>query len=195
MDTTRSLERSKYLDDKQLAQLLEAARRQRGWASIRGRDYALLAMLANVGMRPSEALAMRVSDFQLSDHAPTLRVRRLKKRSGSGATDELPISRGLGRVLRKYLVRFGKNDGRAFPISLRNLELRFQALARAAGLPEGVRLYCLRHTAGTRAWRASHDLRLVQEQLGHASPITTQIYTHVDPEARRRIAELAGSAL
>ena len=42
--------------------------------------------------------------------------------------------------------------------------------------------HAIRHTAATTCWRAAPHLRSVQEILGHASPATTQIYTHVTAE-------------
>ena len=186
----RALARNDYLDDRELRALLAAAR-SRAHVNAR-RDHALLALLANTGIRPSEALAMRGRDFALGGMEPMIRVRRLKKRRQQGVIDDLVISRGLARTLRPVL---GADlDHQPFRMSVRNLELLFHRYCRLAGL-EGFRLYALRHTALTRAWRATKDLRLVQELAGHASPLTTTIYTHVDPAEKRRAAELVGAAL
>ena len=56
--------------------------------------------------------------------------------------------------------------------------------ARRAGI-EGKRVspHVLRHTYATRLLREGFTIREVQELLGHASVATTQIYTHVDPQA------------
>jgi site-specific recombinase XerD len=49
--------------------------------------------------------------------------------------------------------------------------------------------HSLRHAAATAAYRATGDLRAVQDMLGHASLATTQRYLHLDDTARRRVAE------
>ncbi|MGX9346393.1 tyrosine-type recombinase/integrase [Microbacterium sp. KNMS] len=48
--------------------------------------------------------------------------------------------------------------------------------------------HALRHAGATAAYRATGDLRAVQEMLGHASLATTQRYLHLDDDARRRAA-------
>jgi site-specific recombinase XerC len=52
--------------------------------------------------------------------------------------------------------------------------------------------HLLRRTFATHQLAATGDLRAVQEVLGHASVVTTQIYTHVDHAALRRVVEAAG---
>lgn len=49
--------------------------------------------------------------------------------------------------------------------------------------------HSLRHAGATAAYRATGDLRAVQEMLGHASLATTQRYLHLDDAARRRVAD------
>lgn len=52
----------------------------------------------------------------------------------------------------------------------------------------GCNPHSLRHAGATAAFRATHDLRAVQEMLGHASMATTQRYLHLDEDARRAVA-------
>jgi integrase len=61
----------------------------------------------------------------------------------------------------------------------------------AAALPGTWTTHALRHRFGTMAYQGTHDIRVVQELLGHASPITTAIYTKVDNEAMRRAVDAA----
>lgn len=55
--------------------------------------------------------------------------------------------------------------------------------------------HTLRHKFGTAAYSGSHDLRAVQELLGHAKPETTMIYTEVGKDAKRAAARCAHQQL
>lgn len=188
------------LSDLEVKRFLAAARARH--ARDAKRDHLLLAFLLATGVRPSEALALKVEDFHLRDRDPWVRVRRLKKRTSRGVLDDLPLSRAMGRALRQWLTNHPNREradfspsARPWDFSLRYLERVFHDVARAADLPRGLKLYALRHTAGSRLYRATRDQRLVQQQLGHARLSTTEIYVHIDPERRRAAAELVGSDL
>jgi integrase len=88
---------------------------------------------------------------------------------------------------------FTKEDGS--PLKPDWLNRRFKQLARQAGLPDGVRVYDLRHGWATAALRAGVHPKLVQEVMRHSSYSTTaDIYTHVMPvhsaEAVQMVAAL-----
>jgi site-specific recombinase XerD len=57
----------------------------------------------------------------------------------------------------------------------------------SGALPDGVTAHMLRHWFATKTYTASgNDIRAVQELLGHASVATTQIYTMVESDVKRR---------
>ncbi|SDU50334.1 tyrosine-type recombinase/integrase [Gordonia westfalica] len=64
----------------------------------------------------------------------------------------------------------------------------------AEALPDGWTAHTLRHRFATRAYSVSHDLRAVQELLGHAKPETTAIYTMIQPDRLRAVAEATWAA-
>ena len=72
-----------------------------------------------------------------------------------------------------FLNRFG---GR---LSQRSIQEKVRRYSIKAALPSGVHTHTLRHSYATHLLEGGADLRVVQELMGHASPATTQIYTHV----------------
>jgi integrase/recombinase XerC len=65
-------------------------------------------------------------------------------------------------------------------ISPRVVQAQLNKLAQQAGLPVNVHPHSLRHSFASHMLQSSHDLRAVQELLGHANISTTQIYTRLD---------------
>lgn len=188
------LERGQYLEEHELVALLRAAYERRRCNARR--DHALLALLANTGIRPGEAINLIAAECRLTDHDPLIRVRRLKKRRERGVIDDLRISRPLARTLRLYIADAGITPAaRLFAITVRTVENVFRYYARRAGLDPRYRLYSLRHTALSRAYQHTGDIRLVQELAGHASVNTTQIYAHVSAQQKRRVADDVGNVV
>ena len=64
-------------------------------------------------------------------------------------------------------------------------------LASRAGLPVHVHPHMLRHSFASHVLQSSHDLRAVQEMLGHASIGSTQIYTALDFQHLAQAYDLA----
>ena len=65
-------------------------------------------------------------------------------------------------------------------LSPRTVQARLAALAMRSGLPIHVHPHMLRHSFASHVLQSSHDLRAVQEMLGHVSIGSTQIYTSLD---------------
>jgi integrase/recombinase XerD len=163
----------------QAAAFMRAARTATGPTARR--DAALLALLAELGLRVGEALALDLADFRHNRGHRTVRV------TGKGGRHrELPIPVPLARDLDAYLAgragaapdepAFTTATGRRVdPSAVFRLVRR---TARAAGLPDAdlVSPHSLRHTVATAALDAGAPLRDVQDLLGHADPRTTRRY-------------------
>ena len=65
-------------------------------------------------------------------------------------------------------------------ISPRSVQARVKHWARRQGIDANVYPHLFRHSFATHVLESSHDLRGVQELLGHANISTTQVYTHLD---------------
>jgi len=151
------------------------------------RDSAVLELFYATGIRVSELCSLDTGGL---DHdRRTVRVR------GKGDKDRtvpvgLPALRAVTRWLatgRQVLATgssgpalfIGVRGGRLDPRAARRIvheRLRETGTVRDTG-PHG-----LRHSAATHLLEGGADLRSVQEILGHSSPATTQIYTHVSIE-------------
>ena len=160
------------------------------------RDRAMLEVLYGAGLRISELVGIRTTDYDADHNAFRVRGKGDKERVallGSSARHCLQRYLRDGRpalVSTKsktwlWLNRFGG------PLSARAVQLSVRRYAQRAGLPEDVHPHLLRHSFATHMLDGGADVRVVQELLGHASVSTTQIYTHVTDAARRETVEHA----
>ncbi len=152
------------------------------------RDWAIMHVALDAGLRVSEICALRVGDVILdSDHAAII-VRDGKGHKKRGVR--------IGTALRDHLAAFiawkekaGEATSSRAPlfVSVRGGPLTrsavfriFKANARAVGIPSRFSIHSCRHTYASLLYRASnYNIRLVQKQLGHSSIQTTQIYADV----------------
>jgi integrase len=105
--------------------------------------------------------------------------------SGKGKKDRITLlSVRLLEILREYYRLYkpqeylftGQMGGQ---YSERSAQLVLKEAARRAGITRHVTLHTLRHSFATHLLENGTDLRYIQSLLGHSSPKTTQIYTHV----------------
>jgi integrase/recombinase XerC len=167
------------LDADRMARLLEI----RGDGPIVVRDRAILELLYSSGLRLAELTDLDLGDLDLSDH--TVRV------TGKGNKDRIvPVGRHARRAVSEWLEIRGelaRGPGKALfvsrqgnRLSARSVQARVSHWARRQGIDTRVYPHLFRHSFATHLLESSHDLRGVQELLGHANISTTQVYTHLD---------------
>ena len=148
------------------------------------RDRALLELIYAAGLRVSEARDLNVGNVDLASREIRVTGKGSKQRAvliGEAARSALATylnevrpklaGRDSGNAL--FLNRYG---GR---LSQRSIQAKVRRYASRVGLGTGVHTHTLRHSFATHLLEGGADLRVVQELLGHASPATTQVYTHV----------------
>ncbi len=149
------------------------------------RDYAILTLFLNCGLRLSELVGINIRDYD----GEKLRV------FGKGAKERIVYLNSACQVaLNQYLqVRPHENvkDKNAMFLSRNNSRLSgkmVQVIVKKALETAGLdttrySAHKLRHTAATLMYQYGNvDVRALQEILGHSQLSTTQIYTHVDNE-------------
>ena len=153
------------------------------------RDWAIIHVALDAGLRVSEICALTVGDAILEPDNASLIVQHGKgdKRRG------VRMGEDLRSHLSEYLARkekLGESVSAGAPLFVSSRLNRpltrtavyriFKAIAQATGLPSRFSIHSCRHTYASLLYRASdYNIRLVQKQLGHRSIQTTQIYADV----------------
>jgi site-specific recombinase XerD len=159
------------------------------------RDFAILQLLARLGLRASEVLALRLEDIDWNNGEILVH--------GKGdQLDRLPLLQEVGASIAQYLCRArGANDSRSLFLSHRAPRIGLQtpstvsaiarcALQRAGLLPSGrVGAHIFRYSLATRMLRHGASLTEIAQVLRHRSIDTTQGYAKVDLDGLRCIAQ------
>jgi site-specific recombinase XerD len=155
----------------------EVARFFRAIPSLKQRTILMLAYGA--GLRVGEVVQLRLADID--------RQRRvIRVQQGKGKKDRYTmLSPALLEMLDRYLWAARPEDllfttrRPDRPITRSTVQRYCLAARQAAGLDKRISPHTLRHSFATHLLEAGTDLRVIQVLLGHASPRTTAIYTHV----------------
>ena len=159
------------------------------------RDVAVLETIYSCGLRVSELCGLRVEDIDWSEQIVRVRGKGKKERLvpiGEPALKAIGIYWGvlLSPPLGVQPV-FRADTKKAAPLSPLQLARRLKNYLAIAGLDPALTPHKLRHSYATHLLDAGADLRSVQELLGHAHLITTQVYTHVTTERLKKAYDAA----
>jgi integrase/recombinase XerC len=167
------------LDADRMARLLSFT----GEGPLVARDRAMLELMYSSGLRLAELTDLNLGDVDIPD--ATARV------TGKGNKDRiLPVGRHALEALAAWLkerVTLAATDETALFVSQKGSRLRPRSVqarvdfwAKKQGIGTKVYPHLFRHSFASHLLESSHDLRGVQELLGHSNISTTQIYTHLD---------------
>jgi len=156
----------------------------------RERDFCILTVFLNCGLRISELANLNITDFR----EDSIRV------IGKGNKERIVyINDACAEAINDYLMirkNIAGTDNRAFFLSSRRTRISTSTIHSlvkkhllAAGLDSTkYSSHKLRHTAATLMLKSGVDVRTLQELLGHEHLNTTQIYTHVENSSLRDAA-------
>lgn len=150
------------------------------------RDYCMITLLLNCGMRLSELISINIRDIDFTENRMKILGKGNKERM-------IYLNNACISALKNYLVIRNDNpkavDEPALFISNQNKRIskrRVQQIVentvKAAELDgKGITTHKLRHTAATLMYQYGEaDILTLKELLGHSSISTTEIYTHLD---------------
>lgn len=175
----------KYLNVEEAVRLLTAIKSDTESKTVI-RDYAIVALFLNTGMRLSELVGLNLTSFdseltkvKVLGKGNKERMIYLNDAARSAITDYLKL-----RLDPKFIITSEKAfflSGRQTRISNKTVQWMVYKYLEMAGLGDrGLSVHKLRHTSATLMYQSGKvDIRVLQDILGHEQLNTTQIYTHV----------------
>jgi len=155
-----------------------------------------LSTIYGCGLRLSEGRCLRVADIDSSRMLLRIRGKGGKERYVPLPQKTLEQLRQLWRTHRsaqwlfpaltpRGVLRRGPED--CGPIRRDGLQRAFHAARRQSGVRKAAHVHTLRHSYATHLLEAGVNLRIIQNILGHATPTTTAIYTHLTEQVRQSV--------
>ena len=176
----------KYLTLEQSAALLQAVSGQN-----EKRDYAILMLFLNCGIRRSELVGLNLSDVY-DDRIRVVGKGNKERFVYFGSACRKAIDAYLTernrRVLTDNRALFGSRNGNRISVEAVHRLVK-KALLQAGLDSTQFSAHKLRHTAATMMLSGGVDVKTVQEVLGHENLNTTQIYTHIENTELKIAAE------
>jgi len=143
------------------------------------RDKLIVRIIYATGVRVSELCSINVEDIDIDDQMIRVRGKGGKIRMvfvDQETLDEIDLmvdDRLSGPLF------FGQQGNHISPRTVQHIFRKYA--------PDGITPHKIRHSYASELYRRSKNLRVVQENLGHASIKTTEVYLHTDLDERRRV--------
>lgn len=143
------------------------------------RDRLIVRIIYATGVRVSELCSINVEDIDIDDQM--IRVRGKGGKIRMVFVDQETLD-GIDIIIGDRLTGplfFGQQGNHISPRTIQHIFRKYA--------PEGITPHKIRHSYASELYRRSKNLRVVQENLGHASIKTTEVYLHTDLDERRRV--------
>ena len=154
------------------------------------RDYCILTLFLNCGLRVSELVGLNLTDFQ----GDTVRVLGKGNKERTVYLNDA-CKAALERYLPKRITPHDRDKNALFisrnrnRINVQTVKWLVKKHLEQAGLDtQKYSAHKLRHTAATLMYQNGVDIRTLQSILGHTSVNTTMIYTHIEDSSLREAA-------
>ena len=153
------------------------------------RDHAIIEFIYSAGLRVSEVNNLNIEDIDTNQNQAIIFGKGSKYRS-------VIFSESTSKILKEYLEIRDKSNKKekafflsnsGMRLSIRSIQYIIKKYINLAGLNPKYHTHTLRHSFATHMLDGGADLRVVQELLGHTSPKTTEIYTHISVEKSRDV--------
>ncbi|HEX2061115.1 MAG TPA: tyrosine-type recombinase/integrase [Thermoanaerobaculia bacterium] len=171
-----------------------AGSRNRYFCAVR--DNVILELLFSTGIRIGELVALNVTDVDLDRHQIQITGRATRGRTVSLGSDAVVdamrqyIELRSERTLSTPALFVGRSGTRLTIYSIENI---FKKHVRLAEIKRHVTPHSLRHTMAAMLVSSGADNREVQEIIGHASILSTQVYTRLPIQKRRSNGTSSGA--
>ena len=154
------------------------------------RDDALIELLYSTGLRVSEVANLKLKDINLKKSEIKI--------LGKGNKERIVI---FNNKSKEKIIRYLKNDKRFISlktealfqnkfkeaISTRSIQRILKKYLNFSGINSKYSTHTLRHTFATHLLEGGADIKVIQQLMGHSSPETTKIYTHVSSSTLKNV--------
>jgi site-specific recombinase XerD len=154
-----------------------------------------LTTIYSCGLRISEGVGLQVEQIDSSRLVLRIRGKGNKDRYVPLAPRTLEMLRNFWKVHRSPRWLFPASlqpfarAGEDRPVALGSIQVAFRRAVECSGISKAASVHTLRHSYATHLLEAGVSLRLIQEILGHNSPSTTSIYTHITAAVCAQMAQ------